>query len=88
MNLLLRSWHTWIQAKLFSRGEALERITPIFLPPYAPDHNPTERVWNAAKGHISNLQRDTPEETFSAFMSYVASRELDYDFEHLSIAEP
>lgn len=73
--------------KLFSPGQILERITPIFLPPYAPDHNPTEHVWNAAKGHISNLQRDTPEETFSAFMSYVTSREFDYDFEHLPIVE-
>lgn len=74
--------------KLFSPGEALERITPIFLPPYAPDHNPTEHVWNAAKGYISNLQRDTPEETFSAFMTYVTSRVFDYDFEHLPIAKP
>jgi len=74
--------------KLFSPGEALEQITPIFLPPYAPDHNPTEHVWNAAKGHISNLQRDTPEETFSAFMSYITSREFDYDFEHLPIVKP
>jgi transposase len=74
--------------KLFSPGEALERITPIFLPPYAPDHNPTEHVWNAAKGHISNLQREAPEETFSAFMSYVTNREFDYDFEHLPIAKP
>jgi transposase len=74
--------------KLFSPGETLERITPIFLPPYAPDHNPTEHVWNAAKGYISNLQRDTPEETFSAFIHYVTSREFDYDFEHLPIAEP
>jgi transposase len=71
--------------KLFSSGEALERITPIFLPPYAPDHNPTEHVWNAAKRHIANLQREIPEETFSAFMSYVTSREFDYDFEHLPI---
>lgn len=74
--------------ELFSPGEALERITPIFLPPYAPDHNPAEHVWNAAKGHISNLQRDTPEETFSAFMSYVTGREFDYDFEHLPIGKP
>jgi transposase len=74
--------------KLFSPGEILERITPIFLPPYAPDHNPAEHVWNAAKGHISNLQRDAPEETFSAFMSYVTGREFDYDFEHLPIAKP
>ena len=74
--------------ELFSPGEVLERVTPVFLPPYAPDHNPAEHVWNAAKGYISNLQRDTPEETFSAFMSYVTSREFDYDFEHLPIAQP
>lgn len=74
-------------AQLFSPGEALERITPIFLPPYAPDHNPAEHVWNAAKGHIANLQREIPEETFSAFMSYVAGREFNYDFEHLPIPE-
>ncbi|MGH3276102.1 MAG: IS630 family transposase [Streptosporangiaceae bacterium] len=71
--------------KLFAPGQALEQITPIFLPPYAPDHNPTEHVWNAGKGHIANLQRDTPEETFSAFMLYITGREFDYDFEHLPI---
>lgn len=74
--------------KLFSPGEILENITPIFLPPYAPDHNPTEHVWSTAKGHIANLQRDTPEETFSAFMHYVTGREFDYDFEHLPIVKP
>lgn len=40
------------------------------------------------EGHIANLQRPTPEETFSVFMSYVAGRELDYDFEHVPIAKP
>ena len=54
--------------QLFEPGQALDRITPIYLPPYAPDHNPTEHVWNAAKGHIADLQRETPEETFGAFM--------------------
>ena len=78
--------HAKALTSLFSPGEVLERITPIFLPPYAPDHNPTEHVWNAAKGHISNLQRDTPEETFSAFINYVTGRKFDYDFEHLPIA--
>jgi transposase len=73
---------------LFAPGQALENITPIYLPPYAPDHNPTERVWNAAKRHIANFQRDSPEETFSEFMSYVRNREFDYDFEHLPTAEP
>lgn len=70
-------------SKLFAPGQALEQITPIYLPPYAPDHNPTEHVWNAAKEHIANFQRDSPEETFSEFMSYVRNREFDYDFEHL-----
>ena len=73
--------------RLFEPGQALERITPIYLPPYAPDHNPTEHVWNAAKGHIANLQRDTPEETFAAFTNYVTGRDFDYDFEHLPITK-
>lgn len=83
-----RFHHAKDLTKLFSPGQALDRITPIFLPPYAPDHNPAEHVWNSAKGHIANLQRETPEETFSAFMSYITSREFDYDFEHLPIARP
>jgi transposase len=71
---------------LFAPGQALESITPIYLPPYAPDHNPTEHVWNAAKGHIANFQRDSPDETFSEFISYIRNRKFDYDFEHLPIA--
>ena len=68
---------------LYETGRLLERITPVFLPPYAPDHNPVEHVWNAAKNNIANIQRETPEETFGAFASYIASRTFDYDFEHL-----
>ena len=75
--------HAKALTRLFETGQALEKITPIYLPPYAPDHNPTEHIWNAAKGHIANLQRDTPEETFTAFTSYITGRTFDYDFEHL-----
>lgn len=77
--------HARAVTELYKPGELLDRITPIYLPPYAPDHNPTEHVWNAAKGHIANLQRATPDETFSAFMNYINGREFDYDFEHLPI---
>jgi len=45
---------------LYEPGQALERIKPIHLPPCAPDHNPTEHVWNTAKDHIANIQHDTP----------------------------
>jgi len=74
--------------RLYEPGQALDRITPIYLPPYAPDHNPTEHVWNAGKAHIANLQRDTPEQTFNAFIEYTTGREFPYDFEHLPIKTP
>ena len=68
---------------LYEPGQLLERITPIYLPPYAPDHNPVEHVWNEAKNNIANIQHETPEETLGAFASYVTGRAFDYDFEHL-----
>ena len=75
--------HAKAVTDLYEPGQALERIKPIYLPPYAPDHNPTEHVWNAAKDHIANIQHDTPEQTWTAFTSYITSRIFDYDFEHL-----
>ena len=80
--------HAKALTDLYATGRALERITPIYMPPYAPDHNPTEHVWNAAKANIANLQRDTPENTFAAFTAYITNRTFDYDFEHLPITPP
>ena len=82
-----RFHHAKALTALYEPGRLLERITPVFLPPYAPDHNPVEHVWNAAKNNIANIQRETPEETFGAFASYIASRTFDYDFEHLPLRE-
>lgn len=80
------SWHKSKELrKLFGPGQVFENITLIQLPPYAPDHNPVEHVWNHAKGAIANLQRDEPELTFSAFEDYVRGREFRYDFENLPI---
>ena len=78
-----RPHHAKALTGLHGPGRLLERITPIHLPPYAPDHNPVEHVWNAAKSNIANIQRETPEETFGAFASYITGRAFDYDFEHL-----
>ena len=80
--------HAKAVTDLYEPGQALERIKPIHLPPYAPDHNPTEHVWNTAKAHIANIQHDTPEQTWTAFTSYITSRTFDYDFEHLPITAP
>ena len=48
--------HAKAVTELFKPGQQLERITPIFLPPYAPDHDPVEHVWNTARNHIANIQ--------------------------------
>ncbi|AYW78724.1 IS630 family transposase [Propionibacterium acidifaciens] len=82
-----RFHHAKALTALYETGQLLERITPVFLPPYAPDHNPVEHVWNAAKNNIANIQHETLEETFGAFASYIASRTFDYDFEHLPLRE-
>ena len=82
-----RFHHAKALTGLHEPGRLLERITPIHLPPYAPDHNPVEHVRNAAKNNIANIQRETPEETFGAFASYIASRTFDHDFEHLPLRE-
>lgn len=78
-----RFHHAKALTELFKPGQILERVTPIYLPAYAPDHNPTEHVWNAAKNNIANLQRTTPQETYNAFTNYITSRTFDYNFENL-----
>ena len=82
-----RSHHARALTGLHQPDQLLERITTIFLPPYAPDHNPAEHVRNAAKNNIATIQHETPEETFGAFASYIAGRTFDYDFEHLPLRE-
>ena len=83
-----RFHHAKALTDLCAPGRALERITPIYMPPYAPDHNPTEHVWNAAKANIANPRALAPENTFAAFPDYITNRTFDYDFEHLPITPP
>jgi transposase len=48
------------------------------MPPYAPDHNPIEHVWNTTKQAVANLQRHTFEDTKKAFAGYIAGRQFRY----------
>lgn len=61
-------------------GGLLERVHLIALPPYAPDDNPIEHVWNTAKQHIANIQHDTFEQTKQAFADFVDGRRFSYSF--------
>lgn len=79
------SWHKSKELrKYLGEGNLFENITLIHLPPYAPEHNPIEHVWNNAKEAIANIQREMPDLTFSAFESHIRGRVFEYDFEHLS----
>jgi transposase len=61
-----------------SKGKSLENFHLINLPPYAPDKNPIEHVWNNAKGSIANIQHETFLETKSAFAGQVHGRKFKY----------
>ena len=60
------------------KGKPLERIQSINLPPYSPDKNPVEKVWNEGKNSISNRQRAFFEDTCEAFESFVTSKKFKY----------
>lgn len=59
-------------------GKPLERVQFINLPPYSPDKNPIEKVWNEGKNSISNRQRAFFEDTCEAFESFVTSKKFKY----------
>lgn len=58
----------------------LERVHLIAMPPYAPDENPIEHIWNTAKQAVANIQRNTFQQTKQAFSDFVASRSFRYSF--------
>ncbi|MGH7234525.1 MAG: IS630 family transposase [Candidatus Saccharimonadales bacterium] len=61
-----------------AKGQLLERVHLIPMPPYAPDHNPIEHVWNTTKQAVANIQHHTFEQTKTAFTDYIAGRLFKY----------
>lgn len=57
-----------LMRKALAIGGLLERVHLVPLPPYAPDHNPIEHVWNTVKNNLSNKQDETFTETKQKFM--------------------
>ena len=58
--------------------ENLRRVQFIYLPPYSPDKNPIEHVWNEAKNSISNIQRADFEDTRDAFETLIRETKFKY----------
>jgi transposase len=61
-----------------SKGGLLERVHLVTLPPYAPDHNPIEHVWNTVKDKLSNNQDNDFEETKQKFMRLTNNQFFPY----------
>ncbi len=66
-----------LRAKL-KKGNSLERLHLISLPPYAPDHNPIEHVWQHAKKKISNRSNQAFEKIKQAFLDSITQRTFTY----------
>lgn len=70
------------KGKLFqtalTKGGVLERVHLIALPPYAPDCNPIEHVWNTTKQTLSNHQDHTFDETKQQFMKLTNNQIFPY----------
>ena len=73
------SYHNSKELKLkMEEVENLRRVQFIYLPPYSPDKNPIEHVWNEAKNSISNLQRADFEDTRDAFETFIRETKFKY----------
>jgi transposase len=64
--------------KRLKKGGSLERVYLINFPPYAPDTNPQEAVWNSAKKYISNRQFRTFTSTKRSFRHYISTKIFNY----------
>lgn len=64
--------------KKLKKGSSLEKIHLINFPPYAPDCNPQEQVWNISKAHIANRQFRTFAGTKRSFHRFISTKSFDY----------
>lgn len=72
-------WHKGkLLRKELAKGGALESFHLINFPPYAPDKNPQEHVWQNAKEKISNTDYESFAHTVTAFTQEVLGRTYDY----------
>lgn len=67
-----------LMRKALSSGGLLRQVHLIPLPPYAPDCNPIEHVWQSAKELLSNQQYRTFEETKRKFMALTNGQKFLY----------
>lgn len=72
-------WHKGkvIKAEL-AKQTTLKDLHLISMPPYAPDHNPIEHVWQYAKSQLSNRHSTNFKITKTEFETTISERTFDY----------
>ena len=61
-------------------GNKFSHIKLIWLPPYAPDHNPQEHIWKFAKEETKNQITDTFTELKKIFHDSIQNKIFDYKY--------
>src|SRR3989338_369712 len=67
-----------LMRQALAKGGLLERVHLVWLPPYAPEHNPIEHVWNTTKDKLSNKQDYSFQQTKNKFMSLTNNQFFPY----------
>lgn len=72
-------WHKGkvIRAEL-AKQTTFKNLHLISMPPYAPDHNPIEHVWQYAKSHLANRHSTNFKQTKTEFETILSERKFDY----------
>lgn len=72
----------WHKGKLLrsnlSKGKSLERLHLISFPPYAPEHNPIEHIWQYAKSKISNRHQQPFSNIKQEFLNTINRKTFNY----------
>jgi transposase len=74
-------WHRSKELKShLGVGNKFSHIQLVWLPPYAPDHNPQEHIWKFAKEETKNEVTDTFKELKNIFHNSIQNKVFDYKY--------
>lgn len=72
-------WHRSKELRaMLGNGKEFSHIRFIWLPPYAPDKNPQEHVWNIGKDAVKNTVTKTFDELKKIFENSIRGKKFDY----------
>lgn len=75
------SWHKSKELKShLGEGNNFSHLKLVWLPPYAPDHNPQEHIWKFAKEETKNQVTNTFQELKDIFHNSVDKKIFNYKY--------